>query len=109
MFESTFEHYGMWFGIDVDDWGDPQGATKAAATLKSYVRGLNNLDVKLLHTALMKSNEAFGDNPIWESGAIVDMQRARLNAYQAGIEVSDGVLNEGHRCVCWLAPLADHP
>jgi len=109
MFASEFEQHGLWFGIVVEDWGDPRGATKAAATLRSYVNGLDNLDVEALHNALIESDEAFGDDPIWESGPIAGLHGARMNAHQAGIEVSAEELNEGHHCVCWLAPLSDHP
>ena len=107
MFEATFEHHGSWFGIVVDDWGDPQGAKTAAAELECRVRELSILRVVALHRDLIKGDTAFGDDPIFDSAEMLGLNQARLAALDAGMDASDGDLNEGHRCTLQLVPLVD--
>jgi hypothetical protein len=98
MFEATFEHWGSSFGIIVDDWGDSQGAKTASAALERMVRELDILRVKALHRDLLKSDSAFGDEPIFDSAAMIGLNQARLAALNAGMYASDENLNEGHSC-----------
>jgi hypothetical protein len=109
MFEMTFEHYGKWFGIVVDDWGDPQGAGATAAALKQYVIGLDGPCVKSLHLALTESDAAFGDDPIFDSPAISDLYAAIQIARNTGLDASEEPLNTGRRCTCQLVPLPGQP
>jgi hypothetical protein len=109
MFEATFEHYGMWFGIVCDDWGDCRGAKSAAAELDRQVRELNSPRVRAWHSALVKSDAACADDPIFDSPEMSDLYQACLAARNAGMEVSDGHLNKEHHCILQLVPFVDQP
>lgn len=105
MFEATFEHYGEWFGIVADDWGDDQGVKIAAAVLEQKVRDLSGPAVKVLHSALAESDTAFADDPIFDSPVLSSLCTSIQAARRAGFDVSDERLNEGHHCNCQLVPL----
>ena len=94
----------MGFGIVADDWGDAAGLEIAAAQLDSWVKGLSRSRTEAIHGDLVKSDTAYGDDPIWETPHMLALCEARTAARQAGMAASADDVNDGHACTCQLIP-----
>jgi mevalonate pyrophosphate decarboxylase len=105
VFKTDFLHHNTLFGIIVDDWGDASGAQIAASELEHWVRSLSASATKAIHGDLVKSDAAWGDNPIFDNPAMSALNQAALAARRVGMRSSDERLNEGHDCTCQLVPI----
>jgi hypothetical protein len=107
VYKTEFLHHNNLFGIIVDDWGDASGAETAASELEHWVRSLSPSAAKALHSDLVKSDAAWGDNPIFDTPAMSALNQAAFAARGAGMKSSDERLNDGHNCTCQLVPITD--
>ena len=105
MYKTEFMHHSMCFGIVVDDWGDASGAETAAIEMKNWVRTLNPFEARATHSDLVKSDAAYGDNPIYRTPTMLALYEAATAARRGGMEASDESLNDGHDCTCQLVPI----
>jgi len=107
MYKKRFLHHKMCFGIVVDDWGDAAGPEIAAAQLENWVKGLSFSRTEAIHRDLVKSDNAYGDDPIWETPHMLALCEARTAARQAGMAASGDDVNDGHSCSCQLIPITN--
>jgi len=107
MYNTEFLHHSMCFGIVVGDWGDASGAETAAIELKQWVRTLSSFEARSTHSDLVKSDGAYGDNPIFDTPTMLSLYEAATAARRAGMEASGEGLNDGHDCTCQLVPITD--
>jgi hypothetical protein len=98
----------LWFMVVADDWGDANGGQVAAARLRAWVTGLSFDEIKTLHATLIKSDSAFGGDPIFDTLEMLGLYKAVLAARQAGIDASEEGSVKGSSCICQLLPIADH-
>jgi len=107
MLSNRFAHFGICFGIVVDDWGNARGAEIAAACLKEWVKGLDRSETAKLYSDLIKSDTASGGDPIFETPAMLGLYNARVAARQEGLLASETIEDGQHNCNCNLIPMPD--
>jgi hypothetical protein len=104
MFDVEFSHFGYGFRCVAEDWGDESGAFASCNFLKAAVRELNNTEIADLHNALLRSDEAFADDPIWKSPALPKLFQMRDAAREAGLQQVTECRYEEGACSCRLIP-----
>jgi hypothetical protein len=103
MYKTKFLHHNICFGIVVDGWGDcAAGARIAADQLEEWVRNLSPADAKAIHADLVKSDEAYGGDPVFETPQMLAYFEARTAAERTGMAAGGADANDGH---CNLCPL----
>lgn len=59
-----------------------------------------------LHRVLVESDQAYGDDPIWDVPEMTNLIAAQDRARNAGLVASAAPsLNKNHNCICRLLPL----
>lgn len=105
MVDLKFNHHNRVFGIVVADWGSPDSAQVAAMNLKHWVEALDRSETEALHSRLRESDEAYGDDPVWETTEMTALRDAQSSAQTVGLAAAESDLNQGHACNCQLLPL----
>ncbi|SPE43636.1 hypothetical protein SBA7_1610009 [Candidatus Sulfotelmatobacter sp. SbA7] len=97
----------MRFGIIADDWGEAKGEEIAVAQLEKWVKDLSASCTTALYADLVKSDTAYGDDPIWQTPQMSALFEAQIYAQRQGMTASEDGVNDGHDCQCRLAPVTD--
>jgi hypothetical protein len=72
--------------------------------LKAAVRDLSASETRDLYAALSRSNEAFEDDPIWDTPIIQNLFQMQEAAKRAGLQHEAVAASEESVCSCRLLP-----
>jgi hypothetical protein len=107
MYKTKFLHHNMCFGIVADDWGDAKGEEIAVAQLERWLKDLSVSRARAIYADLVKSDTAYGDDPIWQTPQMLALLEAQTCAQREGMTASEDGLNDGHDCQCGIVPIPD--
>lgn len=65
---------------------------------------LTSAETAELFAALVRSNEAFGEDPIWENRTVTWLFGKQENAGRAGMQYGGERPSDGGPCTCRLVP-----
>ena len=101
-------HQDADFGIVVSGWGNIEGAENAVIALRNWVKTLDRQTAQRLHDLLLRSDTAYGDDPIWEASEMRMLASAQLAARRERLRAGEDGANDAHECSCRLVPSPYH-
>lgn len=104
MFTIEFDQLGHGFRCIAERWDDVFAANVSCNSLRATVRQLNPRETRELHFALSRSNEAFADDPVWESPALQRLLKMQNAAKEAARRHPSGQIAQENGCSCRLIP-----
>jgi len=102
MYTVSIKHFSHEFLCVAEGWKHEPSAKASCDHLKAAVRILSPSEVKDLYTALLQSNDAYADHPIWDSPILQRLFRMQEAAIIAGVQCMPEIAGDEGKCSCRL-------
>lgn len=104
MWKDDFDHLGYGFSCVAEGWEDELLARASCNYLKKAVKELNSIETRDLHVSLLKANEAFADDSIWDSPIFQRLFQIQQAAKEVGLRHAASSNSADSECSCRLIP-----
>jgi hypothetical protein len=102
--ETEFKHFDCGFRCIAEGYEDMSDAKVCCNHLQADVRELKAEETKELFLALLRSDEAFANDPIWGSPALQKLCRMQHAARIARLQYEPEHIGGKNECSCRLIP-----